>query len=109
MAALKLRPGARFDPRTFFAFCESQVQRGGMDRKWFPDFVRVVEDFDFTQTQKILVRNLKGTHFNRRLLPDAPIYWRKRGDDAFKPFTKDDYEALRRDFEQAERLHLLER
>ena len=56
MAAVKLRPGASFDPAGFFAFCEGQVHQGGMDRKWFPDFVRVVDEFEFTQTQKILVR-----------------------------------------------------
>jgi len=109
MAALKLRPGARFDPHGFFAFCEEQVQHGGMDRKWFPDFVRVVSDFEFTQTQKILVRELKARHFNRRLLGDEPIFRRERGDGAFKPFTRDDYERLRREFEAAERLQLLER
>jgi fatty-acyl-CoA synthase len=109
MAALKLRPGARFDPAGFFAFCEQQVQQGGMDRKWFPDFVRVVEDFEFTQTQKILVRELKARHFNRRLLADDAIYWRQRGDAAFRPFTREDYERVRREFEAAERLQLLER
>jgi fatty-acyl-CoA synthase len=109
MAALKLRPGARFDAQGFFAFCEEQVEHGGMDRKWFPDFVRVVEDFEFTQTQKILVRELKGRHFNRRLLADDPIFWRERGDATFKPFTRDDYERLRREFEAAERLQILER
>src|SRR6185295_8030518 len=41
MAALKLRPGARFDPKAFFEYCEAQVEHGGMDRKWIPDFVRV--------------------------------------------------------------------
>ena len=32
MAALKLRPGARFDPEGFFAYCDEQIQHGGMDR-----------------------------------------------------------------------------
>jgi fatty-acyl-CoA synthase len=109
MAALKLRPGARFDPRGFFAFCEGQVAEGGMDRKWLPDFVRVVDDFEYTQTQKILVRNLKAAHYDRHRLSDAPIFWRERGDATFKPFTRDDYERLRREFEAAERLPLLER
>lgn len=80
-----------------------------MDRKWFPDFVRVVDDFEFTQTQKILVRELKARHFNRRLLAADAIYWRERGDTRFKPFTRDDYERLRGEFEAAERLQLLER
>ncbi|MEB2343397.1 MAG: AMP-binding protein [Deltaproteobacteria bacterium] len=109
MAALKLRPGARFDPQQFHAFCDEQVRHGGMDRKWFPDFVRVVADFAFTQTQKILVRELKAHHFDRRRLPDDPIFWRERGDTAFKPFTRADYEHLRARFEAAERLQLLER
>ena len=109
MIALKLRPGRAFDPEAFFAFCDRQVTHGGMDRKWFPDFVRVVDDFEFTQTQKILVRELKRAHFNRRGLPGAPIYWRERGDRGFKPFTAADYEALREAFRSAERLFLLER
>jgi fatty-acyl-CoA synthase len=109
MAALKLRPGARFDPREFYAFCEGQVAHGGMDRKWIPDFVRVVDEFEYTQTQKILVRNLKQAHFDRRRLPDAAIWWRQRGDDAFRPFRAADYEALRGEFEAAERAALLDR
>jgi fatty-acyl-CoA synthase len=109
MAALKLRPGAQFDGESFFAFCESQVNHGGMDRKWFPDFVRVVDEFEYTQTQKVLVRNLKKLHYDRRRLRDAEIYWRRRGDRAFTPFTPEDYEALRREFEASERVDLLDR
>jgi fatty-acyl-CoA synthase len=109
MVALELRPGARFDPQGFYEFCERQVSHGGMDRKWIPDFVRVVEGFEFTQTQKILVRNLKRDHFHRGRLPDAPIWWRQRGDRAFRPFTREDWEAQRAEFARAERLALLER
>jgi len=108
MAALKLVPGAKFDPQDFFDFCERQVVEGGMDRKWFPDFVRVVEDFEFTRTQKILVRSLKKDHFNRRRLPDEPIFCRTRGDTTFRPFGKDDYEVLHREFVAAERESLLD-
>src|SRR5262249_23581666 len=78
MVAVKLRPGATLAPKRFFSFCEQQVNEGGMDRKWFPDFVRVVDEFEYTQTEKILVRNLKAVHFDRRRLPDEPIYWRTR-------------------------------
>jgi fatty-acyl-CoA synthase len=107
MVALKLRPGARFDPAGFHAFCENLVEHGGMDRKWFPDFVRVVDEFEFTQTQKILVRNLKQDHFHRERLPDEPLFWRRRGESTFRPFGKDDFAALRREFEAAERDVLL--
>ncbi len=108
MAALKLQPGTEFDARGFLRFCEEQVEHGGMDRKWIPDFVRIVDEFEYTQTQKVLVRNLKKLHFDRRRLPDAAIYWRQRGDESFRPFASDDYEALRRDFAAAEREHLLD-
>ena len=108
MAALKLREGAAFDPKGFFDFCEKQVTEGGMDRKWFPDFVRVVRDFEYTGTQKILVRNLKAVHFRPSKVED-PLYWRERGDQAFKPLTDADYARLREQFVHAERLPLLER
>lgn len=110
MVALKLRPGARFDPKAFFAFCEDQVVRGGMDRKWFPDFVRIVDEFEYTQTEKILVRNLKKLHFDRNRLPaDAPVYWRRRGDSAFQELDARAYEELRREFAAREKLDLLDR
>ncbi len=109
MAALQIRPGAEFDPKGFFDFCERQIREGGMDRKWMPDFVRVVDDFEFTQTQKILVRNLKRAHYHRGRLPDASLWWRRRGDTAFLPFSKDDFERLRVEFEAAERLDVLDR
>ena len=109
MAALKLRDGARFDPASFFAYCERQVTEGGMDRKWFPDFVRLVDEFEYTGTAKILVRNLKKVHFCRRRLPEAPIYWRTRGSSTYQPFTQKDYDQLRATFAKAERLELLDR
>ncbi len=108
MVALKLRPGARFDPRGFFDFCERQVAEGGMDRKWFPDFVRVVDDFEYTGTTKILVRNLKRDHFDRRRLAAEPLYWRTRGDAGYRLFGADDYARLRQQFVAAERAHLLD-
>jgi acyl-CoA synthetase (AMP-forming)/AMP-acid ligase II len=109
MAALKLRPGARFDPRGFLAWCEAQVAGGSMDAKWVPDFIRLVDDFEYTETQKVLIRNLKKVHFDRRRLPDAALYWRRRGDRAFRALTAADYDALRAEFAAAERVALLER
>jgi fatty-acyl-CoA synthase len=109
MAALKLRDGARFEPQEFFDFCERQVASGGMDRKWMPDFVRVVPEFVYTETQKILVRELKREHFDRRRLPEDEIYWRERGDQTFRPFGADDFAALRERFVESEREDLLDR
>jgi fatty-acyl-CoA synthase len=109
MAALKLRDGAKFDPKGFFEWCEEQVNGASMDRKWFPDFIRLVDDFEYTQTQKVLVRNLKKVHFDLRRLPDQRIYWRSRGDKEFRPFKAADFEKLRAEFAKAEKSQLLDR
>ena len=108
MAALKMREGATFDPKGFFEFCERQVEHGGMDRKWFPDFVRIVEDFEYTGTQKILVRNLKAVHFDPRRIED-PLYFRERGDTAYRPLATAEFEGMRKKFATAEKLELLDR
>jgi fatty-acyl-CoA synthase len=108
MAALKLRAGVNFEPKAFFDFCEDLVARGGMDRKWFPDFVRIVDEFEYTQTEKILVRNLKRVHFDRRRLPKEPLFWRTRGDQGYRPFTAADFEKLRADFAAREKSQLLD-
>ena len=104
-----LAPRRPFDPQRFFDFCEERVRHGGMDRKWFPDYVRLVDDFAFTSTQKILVRELKRDHFHRGRLPEAPLYWRIRGDTAFREFSAADFAELRKAFEAAERLDLVDR
>ena len=109
MAALKLRAGVRFDPQAFFDWCEAQIKGASMDRKWMPDFVRVVRDFEYTETQKVLVRNLKKLHFDVHRLPDEVLYWRQRGDTTFRPFTSADYRNLRVEFAAREKLALLDR
>ena len=109
MAAMKLREGAQLDPESFHRWCEAQIEGASMDRKWMPDFVRIVDDFEYTQTQKVLVRHLKKTHFDRRRLSGDAIYWRRRGDRTFLPFTEEDYGELRREFEAAEKLEVLDR
>jgi fatty-acyl-CoA synthase len=109
MAALKLRANARFDPESFFAFCEELVAHGGMDPKWLPDFVRVVDEFEYTETQKVLVRNLKRVHFDLPRLAGAPVYFRTRGDSRFRPFGDAEYRVLRKEFARSERLELLDR
>ena len=109
MAAVKLRPGSAFDPQKFFDYCREQTEHGSMDPKWFPDFLRVVDEFEYTQTEKILVRNLKQLHFDLNRLGDAEVYWRRRGDASYAPFTRADYESVRTEFEAAEKLDLLDR
>jgi len=109
MVALKLRPNASFDPEEFFGFCENSITGGAMDRKWFPDFVRLVDEFEYTRTEKILVRNLKKVHFDLNRLGGAPVFFRQRGDDRYRVFGSEEYAALRADFARAEKLDVLDR
>jgi acyl-CoA synthetase (AMP-forming)/AMP-acid ligase II len=104
MVALKMKPGARFDARAFFDHCEAEVARG-RDRKWFPDLVRVVDDFPWTETNKIKVRELKRDFYR----PDrAPrVFMRRRGDASFEPLTRDGFEDLKREFSKTGRSELL--
>ena len=109
MVALKLRAGASLSPQAFFDFCEGQVAHGGMDRKWFPDFVLIVDEFEYTQTQKILVRNLKAAHFHPDRVGGAALWFRERRDTRYRSFDREAFEALRETFRAAEREELLER
>jgi hypothetical protein len=54
------------------------------------------------------VRELKRVHFDPRRVSD-PLWFRERGDGAFRPFTASDWERVRQVFAGAERLHLLDR
>jgi len=109
MVALKLRDGAVFDPQGFFDYCEESTRAGGMDPKWFPDFVRIVDEFEYTQTQKVLVRNLKRDHFDLRRLGDELVFWRQRGDTSYRTFTRAEFDLLRKEFEAAERVSQIDR
>lgn len=109
MVAVKLKPDTTFDPKQFFDRCDHQVKHGGMDKKWFPDFVRVVKEFEYTQTEKILVRNLKQVHFDLNRVGEGDVYWRQRGDTTYKCLTRADYETLRQEFAAREKLPLLDR
>jgi fatty-acyl-CoA synthase len=109
MVALKMAPNTTFDRQAFFDYCEHQTRNGGMDKKWFPDFVRVVDDFEYTQTEKILVRNLKKQHFHPDRVGASRVYWRERTSTTYEPFTAADFARLREKFAATEREHLLDR
>jgi len=108
MAAVKLCQGGEFDPEEFYEFCREQCTRGDMDRKWMPDFVRVVKDFEFTRTQKILVRPLKHEYYNMEWIPPGTVFYFRKGFETYKPFTADELESLRAEFREAGREQLLE-
>jgi fatty-acyl-CoA synthase len=108
MVAVKLHEGQKFDQDAFYKYLEEQCSGGDMDRKWMPEFVRVVSDFEYTLTQKILVRPLKHEYYNMEWVPDCTIYYYRRGFDTYRPFTRADMETLLEEFKKAGREQLLE-
>jgi acyl-CoA synthetase (AMP-forming)/AMP-acid ligase II len=98
----------RFDPKKVYDVLVRQQEEGGMDPKWMPDFIRVMDEFPVTRTHKIVIRPLKQQHFNLEKYPDMQIYFRQRGDDTYRLMTQEDYAALKEEFVKTGRVHLLE-
>jgi fatty-acyl-CoA synthase len=101
MAALQLRPGARFDPDGFAAFLAAQADLG---TKWSPRFVRVGAALPVTESNKVKKRDLR----RERWECDDPVWWRPEKDGPYVPFTPADAAALRDRFAARGRLHVLE-
>lgn len=91
MAALQLRPGARFDPEGFAAFLDSQADLG---TKWAPRFVRPMEALPVTHTNKVLKRVLR----RQRWECEEPLWWRPEPPAPYRRFEAADAEALRERF-----------
>ncbi len=97
MAALELRPGARFDPAGFAVFLAAQRD---LSPKWAPTYVRVTPALRRSETNKIQKRDLQRDGFVAVDASDA-LWWRPRGADAYRPFTPDDVATLRAQFAAA--------
>jgi len=108
MVAIKLKEGESFDPQKSHE-CLLELQKdGGMDPKWMPDYIRIVDDFELThQTQKVLTRPLKREHFNMEKIPQMNVYFRRRGDTCYKKLTKEEFDKIKEEFEKTGRVHLL--
>jgi fatty-acyl-CoA synthase len=91
MVALQLVAGVDFDPHAAFTDFRELTESGGMDPKWFPDFVRVIDELEVTETQKIRVRAYKRRHFQ---IGTEAVWFRERGDVCYRSLTADEYERL---------------
>ncbi|MEZ4333132.1 MAG: AMP-binding protein [Myxococcota bacterium] len=81
MAALILRPGARFDPVGFAAFLEAQRDLG---TKMVPRYVRIADSLPQTETNKILKRVIRDERWECAdpvWLRDGGTYRRLEGAD----------------------------
>jgi fatty-acyl-CoA synthase len=107
MVTIELQKGVTFDPQACFVWYTKQQTEGGMDPKWMPDYVRIIDSFSLTDTQKLLVRPYKREHFDLESHPNMVIYFRQRGDTQYRRFTEQNYKALKKAFIDADREALL--
>jgi fatty-acyl-CoA synthase len=105
MAALLMKQGVDFDPEELCAHLRSEALRNG-DPRWLPDFVRIVDRFEWTETLKIKLGPLRADFYR----PDraSPVFRRRRGGRSFQPFGPEEYARLEQEFAAAGRSHWLE-
>ncbi len=100
MAALQLTEDGAFDPVAFASFLGDQPDLGS---KWAPTFVRIVENFPMTQTNKILKRELVKEQWR---VADE-LWWRPGKELDYRRFEGPDAQALRGRLLAAGRGHLI--
>ncbi len=93
-----MKKGEAFDPDKVHQWLERQQKEGGMDPKWMPAFIRVVESFPVTDTHKIVVRPFKREHFNITGNPDMVVYYREKGDTTYSRLTQEKFADMRECF-----------
>jgi len=101
MAAIQLAPGTAFDLVAFEEFLAGQRDLGP---KWVPSYVRVVDGFPMTATNKVIKREL----VRERWEVDSPVWWRRDRRGPLVPFTDGDAAALREQFDTSGRVHVLD-
>jgi len=107
MVTIQLEENAGFDPQQAFDWFMDQQKTGGMDPKWMPDYIRIIDEIPLTSTQKILVRPFKKDHFNILKKPDMRIYFRLRGDATYRPLTVEAFADIQTRFSETGRLELI--
>lgn len=107
MVTVQLKDGASFNPDEVYARFMKEQKEGGMDPKWMPDYIRIIDKFTVTDTQKIIVRPFKRENFNLEKTPDMQIYFRQRGDTTYRKLTDDEFNKLKTDFKANGRESLL--
>src|SRR5262249_17842277 len=100
MAALTLRPGARFDPDAFSRFLAAQADLG---TKQAPRYVRVAAQLPSTETNKILKRVLR-----RERWEGADPVWLREASGRYRRLEAADVAALRARFRAHGREAMLE-
>lgn len=98
MVTVQLKEGSAFNPDDVYAWYLKQQKEGGMDPKWMPDYIRIIDKFTVTDTQKVIVRPFKRENFNIENTPGMQIYFRQRGDNTYRKLTPDEFNKIKDDF-----------
>ncbi|MBN2159016.1 MAG: AMP-binding protein [Spirochaetes bacterium] len=107
MVTVQLKKNHAFNPEEVHAWLTRQQKEGGMDPKWMPDYIRIIDCFPVTDTQKIMVRPYKKEHFNIEKNPNMQIYFCERGGKTYQKLTRDKFHELKEVFKKNGREHLL--
>ena len=92
MLAVVLRDGAVFDPVAFAGWIDA---REDLSPKWRPTHVRVAAALPVSPTNKVLTRTLVHEKYRPDRTGEDVLWFRLRGDAAFRPFGPEEAEALR--------------
>jgi fatty-acyl-CoA synthase len=98
MITVQLKKGQEFNPDEVYTWLMAQQKEGGMDPKWMPDYIRIIDSFPVTDTQKIMVKPYKKEHFNIENNPDMNIYYCERGGNTYHLLTKDKFLEIKDGF-----------
>lgn len=107
MITIQLKKGHVFNPDEVHSWLLKQQKEGGMDPKWMPDYIRIIDTFPVTDTQKIMVRPYKKDHFNMESNPDMQVYFRERGGATYHRLTREKFLELKDGFRKNGREALL--
>ena len=99
MVTVQLKDGAAFNPDDVYTWYAKQQKEGGMDPKWMPDYIRIIDKFTVTDTQKVIVRPFKRENFNIEKTPGMQIYFKKRGDETYHQLTPEEFNKIKDSFQ----------
>ncbi len=98
MVTVQLKKNCAFNPEEAHTWLLKQQKEGGMDPKWMPDYIRVIDCFPVTDTQKIMVRPYKKDYFNIEKNPEMQIYFRERGGSTYYRLTEEKFLEIKEGF-----------
>lgn len=99
MVTLQMAPGVEFDPASFGSFVAAQPDMGP---KWWPRYVRIVDEVPMTGSNKVAKPGLR-----RQAWQTSDLVYVRDGQAGYRPMTLGDREGLDEEFAEHGRTALL--